>query len=66
MEDTDSTEDLVEVTVKFIDDVTEAPDGPGWYAWESESPEEGYFWVSETEPTEAELKAICPSYILKS
>jgi hypothetical protein len=54
-------EDKIEVSISFMQS---GPDGPGWYAWEAEYPEEGYFWVSAEKPTDAQLKEICPNYFL--
>jgi len=51
----------VEVVTKFIPD---GPDGSGWYAWEKEYPEEGYFLVSLEKPTDSELKQVCSDYVL--
>ena len=53
----------VEITVKYFDEGPKAPDGAGWYAWESEYPEEGYFYVGKERPTAEQLKEICPSYV---
>jgi hypothetical protein len=55
--------EAVEVTVKHLAD---GADGPGWYAWESEYPEEGYFWVSQTRSTAADLKTVHPGYVEKA
>lgn len=49
----------VEVTVKHMT----GPEGLAWYAWETEYPEEGYFYVSETKPSAEDLKAICENYV---
>ena len=39
--------------------------GPGWYAWETEYPEEGFFYFNETvEPTEDMIKQICPNFYI--
>lgn len=50
----------IEVTVKRLDNGTDAT---GWYAWETECPEEGCFWVSEHRPTPEDLKALHPMYV---
>jgi hypothetical protein len=43
----------------------EGVDGPGWYLWETECPEEGYFYFGTSEPTLEDLQAICPTYVFK-
>ena len=48
-----------EVTVKYDNGI----EGFGWYVWETEYPDEGIVHFSETKPSSADLKAICPSYI---
>lgn len=53
-------EDQVEVTVQFMEN---GLDGAGWYAWETEYPEEGCFWVGDKHPTAEDLKAICEIYV---
>lgn len=53
--------DEVEVVAYYMKD---GPDGPGWYAWEQEYPEEGYFWVGDNKPSDQEMKQICPQYVL--
>ena len=62
-------DEQVEVTLKYLaegtfkdpDDGTPCP--AGWYLWETEYPEEGCFWISETKPTADDLKAICANYV---
>jgi hypothetical protein len=56
----------VYVTVKWFED---GADGPAWYAWETEYPEEGYFWVSDdrdNKPSPEDLKQICPEYEIEN
>jgi hypothetical protein len=54
--------DKVEVAVKFIDD---GEDGPGWYAWEKEYPEEGYFLMSPSKkPDQKMVEAVHEDYLL--
>jgi len=50
----------VEVSSAYLED---GPEGPGWYAWEVECPEEGYFWAGDAKPTAEELRAVCPTYV---
>ncbi len=55
--------DPVPVAVVFLLD-DRAVEGPGWYCWESECPEEGCFFFSATErPTAEQLRDICPEYV---
>lgn len=54
----------VEVTVIYLTaDKAPPEDGPGWYAYETEYPEEGFFWVGAEKPTLEQLQAICPEYV---
>jgi len=53
----------VPVKIAFLEG-ERAVEGPGWYCWESEYPEEGYFFFSATErPTAQQLRDICPEYV---
>lgn len=50
----------VPVTVMFSD---EGLEGAGWYAWETEYPDEGYVLFSDVRPSVDDVKAIDPSYV---
>lgn len=53
----------IPVTVAYLDDAR-ACEGPGWYYWETEYPEEGYFFHSTSERlTVEQLQKICPQYV---
>lgn len=53
----------IEVSVLYME---KGADGPGWYCWESEYPEEGYFFVLSEKPTIEDLKAINHDYVFKN
>lgn len=53
----------IEVVTYFLQD---GPEGPGWYAWEAEYEDEGYFWMGTEKPTDADMKEVCPEYVLKN
>jgi hypothetical protein len=52
------TAEQVKVTVEHRSDF----DGVGWYVWESEYPDDGVVGFFDHEPTDDELKALCPEY----
>lgn len=60
MATTTGTLDDVEVDVVYS---AVGESGPGWYVWETEYHDEGYVGHFDHRPTEAELKAICASYV---
>lgn len=51
--------DLVEVSCLFS---AVGHEGPGFYVYETEYPEEGYVHFSPTQPTLEDVKAVCPEY----
>jgi len=55
-------EDFLMVSVTYSE---EGVEGPGWYVWESKYPDKGFVLFSTTEPTLADIHAICPTYIVK-
>lgn len=57
-----TTSDPVPVMVVFLDNAR-AVEGPGWYCWESECPEEGFFFSTTERPTAQQLRDICPEYV---
>lgn len=63
-----SDDDLIEVDVVYrskedLADNDYKDDGPGWYVWEQDYRDEGYVVFFNHEPTDAELKEICPTYV---
>lgn len=49
----------VEVTVSHGN----GSEGPGWYVWETEYPEEGYVYFNQMRPGIDDLRSICASYV---
>lgn len=58
----DSLDQAISVTVQL----TEGAEGFGWYAWETDCPEEGCFWFGDTRPTADDLRAMHPGYYVEA
>lgn len=58
---TELNDDQIKVSITYDQD---GDDGPGWYAWETEYPEEGFFWFGVEKPTMETMKSICEEYVL--
>jgi hypothetical protein len=58
-----SDDNSVPVTVRYSDGSGGATDGPGWYVWESEYPEDGCVGFFKAKPTAEQLRELSPDYV---
>lgn len=57
-----SASDRIEVAVQFLEDGFE---GPGYYVWEAEYPEDGCVAFFPKRPSAKKLREICSEYVEK-